>query len=67
MMNLISMPMKGQSWQGAKRSMVLRPKSQGRRLMVSDFVDDLHGGLNPEKQEVAKLSQPDLPTADCKK
>ena len=33
--------------------------------MVSDFIDE-HGGylcLNPEEQEVAKLSQPDLPSA----
>ena len=56
----------GQSWQWAEEDkLALRPKSQGRGLMVSDFIDE-HCGylrLTPEEEEVAKLSQPDLPVS----
>jgi len=43
--------------------LALRPKSQGRGLMVSDFIDE-HSGflcLSSEEKQVAKLSQPNLP------
>jgi len=43
--------------------LALRPKSQGRGLMVSDFIDE-HSGflrLSSEEQQLARLSQPNLP------
>lgn len=53
-----------QSWQWAEEDkLALRPKSQGRGLMVSDFIDE-HSGflcLSSEEHELAKLSQPNLP------
>ena len=56
----------GQSWQWAEEDkLALRPNSQGRGLMVSDFIDE-HSGylcLSPEDQEVAKISHADLPAA----
>ena len=54
----------GQSWQWAEEDkLILHPKSQGRGLMVSDFIDE-HAGylhLSPEEHEIAKLSMPDIP------
>ena len=47
----------GQSWQWAEEDkLALRPNSQGRGLMVSDFIDEHSGylGLSHEDQEVAK-------------
>ena len=53
----------GQSWQWAEEDkLIIRPKSQGRGLMISDFIDE-HGGylhLSPE-HEIAKFTKPDLP------
>ena len=54
----------GQSWQWAeKEKLTLRPKSQGRGLMISDFIDEYGGYLSlaPEEHEIAKLTYPDLP------
>jgi len=54
----------GQSWQWAEENMLaLCLKSQGRRLIVSDFIDENCGflHLSPEEQQVAKLSHPTLP------
>ena len=42
--------------------LALQPKSQGRGLMVSDFIDE-HSGflrLSSEEQQLARLSQPNL-------
>jgi len=54
-----------QSWQWAEEDkLMLRPKSQGRGLMISDSIEE-HGGylqLSPEEHELAKLSVPDLPS-----
>ena len=56
----------GQSWQWAEENMLaLCPKSQGRGLMVSDFIDE-HSGflrLSSEEQQLAKLSHPTLSVA----
>ena len=53
-----------QSWQWAEEDKItIRPKSQGRGLMISDFIEE-HGGylqLTTEEHEVAKLSEPNLP------
>ena len=54
----------GQSWQWAEENMLaLCPKSQGRGLMVSDFIDEHSGflSLSSEEQQLARLSQPNLP------
>ena len=49
----------GQSWQWAEEDkQMLRPKSQGRGLMISDFIEE-HGGylqLAPDEHEIAKVS-----------
>ena len=54
----------GQSWQWSEEDrMIIRPKGQGRGLMISDFIEE-HGGylhLAPEEHEIATLSSPDLP------
>ena len=56
----------GQSWQWAEENMlVLCPKSQGRGLMVIDFIDK-HSGflrLSSKEQQLAKLSHPTLSVA----
>ena len=56
----------GQQWQWTEvDKLALRPKSQGRGLMVSDFIDE-HCGflrLSAEEYEITKLAQPDLPAA----
>ena len=53
-----------QLWQWAEEDKItIRPKSQGRGLMISDFIEE-HGGylqLTTEEHEVAKLSEPNLP------
>jgi len=41
--------------------LALDPKSQGRGLMVSDFIDEHCGFLRLSEQQVAKLSHPTLP------
>ena len=56
----------GQTWQWAEENrLTLRPKGQGRGLMISDFIDEHHGflRLTPEEHELAKLSHPGLPKA----
>ena len=53
----------GQSWQWAEEDkLIIRPKSQGRGLMISDFIDEHEGYLHlfPE-HEIAKFTKPDLP------
>ena len=54
----------GQSWQWAEEDrLTIRPKSQGRGLMISDFIEE-HGGylqLSPEEYEIAKISTPSIP------
>ena len=56
----------GQQWQWTEvDKLALRPKSQGRGLMVSDFIDE-HCGflrLSAEEYEITKLAKPDLPAA----
>ena len=54
----------GQSWQWAEEEkLMIRPKSQGWGLMVSDFIEEHHGylQLSPEEHKLAKLSVPNLP------
>ena len=43
---------------------MIRPKSQGRGQMGSDFIEEHHGylQLSPEEHELAKLSVPNLPS-----
>ena len=56
----------GQTWQWAEEDkLALRPKSQGRGLMVSDFIDE-HSGflrLTSQEHELTKVSQPSLPAS----
>lgn len=56
----------GHTWQWAEENrLTLRPKGQGRGLMVSDFIDEHHGflRLTSEEHELAKLLHPGLPKA----
>ena len=54
----------GQSWHWAEEDrLTIRPKTQGRGLMISDFIEE-HGGylqLSQEEHEIAKLSTPSIP------
>ena len=54
----------GQTWQWAEEDkQMLRPKSHGRGLMISDFIEE-HGGylqLAEEEHEIAKISMPNIP------
>ena len=56
----------GQTWQWAEEDkLALRPKSQGRGLMVSEFIDE-HSGflrLTSQEHELTKVSQPSLPAS----
>ena len=54
----------GQLWQWTEQDkLALRPKGQGRGLMVSDFIEEHNGYLRlaPEEHAIAKLAHPNLP------
>ena len=56
----------GQSVLWAEEGRVpIRPKSQGRRLMVSDFVTEHHGLLQLNEEEYEEVHQSDASIPQC--